>query len=392
MDGARASLASSTVPLHLVLGNESADADSLVSALAHALFLSRQQQQSRLVVPILSCPRADYPLRREASVIISRWLGGNASSLFFLDDAPSFAPTAEGAALTLVDHNRRKAKELAGWPVASIVDHHFDEGYHPEASRQIDFSAATMRGCGSCCSLIALNLLQQGQGGSLDAPLAEALLSVISMDTINMLPSKATELDAAAVAGLLGVLRGELGEDKAPTVAGLFSSLNALRSDRQWWLSLEPRAALGLDWKSWDLAGGGRGALGTCALMLGASDFLQGGRGARGQAPVETSRVEAALALARERGCCVLAIMSQVVSPAVEREVVFLPGGGEGAEEALQTISQALRHAPGAADFELEEIKLLGAPPGAMAFVQKNSKHTRKTMAPWLVAVLEKGR
>ena len=394
LDAARAFRAA-PLPLHLTLGNEAADADSLVGALAHALFLAAQPAPARaeLIVPVLSCARADFPLRREAGFILERWLGAPAlAACAFADDVGALAPPA-GAALTLVDHNRlRGPLARAGWDahVGAIVDHHLDEGAHAHvagAARCIAFDAAAMRGAGSACSLVAANFLAAARG-ALDAPLAEALLSVIALDTIGMSALKATERDAAAVAGLLGVLRAARGAG-APTVESLFAELNALRSDRAWWLSLAPRAALGLDFKGFDFAGGG--LLGTSALMVGALDFFRHGGGSGGGGGGDCAgeaRLAEAAAFARERGCSLLVVMSQVVAPEVARECVLVPVGSDGQRLVDGAAARLLREA----DFGLEEAAGEGGRAalalGARAFRQRNLAHTRKSLAPFLVRAL----
>jgi hypothetical protein len=395
LERGRQSLASSSLPRHLLVGNEAADADSCVSALAHSLFLAGQGGgREEVLVPLLSCPRSDFALRREASVILGKWLGAStAQALLFVDDVPS--PPAAGDRVTLLDHNRLKGPLAAlQWApaVAGILDHHLDEGSHPQVAgeaRCIDFDAAAQRGVGSTCSLVALRLLGSP---ALDAPLAEALLSVIALDTINMLPSKATPRDEAAVAGLLGVLNssssssssaaggsgggGAATAPPAPTLDSLFTHLNSLRSDRQWWLGLQPEAALGLDYKGFE-------RLGTSALMLSAVDFLAGGQGGA----LQPHRLAAALAFGRARGVAVLALMSQVTSPEVARELVLLPVAEGSGEQSVQALVAALAGERGA-QFELHRLQLQGSPPGMAAFQQRNLAHTRKTLAPFLAAAL----
>ena len=206
---------------------------------------------------------------------------------------------------------------------------------------------------------------------------------MIALDTINLLPAKTTDKDRAAVAGLLGVLEAARGGQGAPavTVAGLFASLNALRSDREWWLSLDPAAALALDWKGFEYRGG---VLGTAALMMGALDFFQGGAGSG--SPLVEARLAAAQALGRSRGVDVLAVMSQVVTPSVQRELVLVPTSeGRGAALAA-ALAAALRGASGA-HLELEPCALPGAS-GVVAFQQRCLAHTRKTVGPLLVKLL----
>jgi inorganic pyrophosphatase/exopolyphosphatase len=207
---------SAVVPrVRLVLGNESADLDSVACALVYAFFLSTHNHHHHhhhhhpqsaitqplggggsattrasaasptfITVPIVNTPRADLPLRTDVKWMLDRarvdW-----THLFFCDDedvarlrnsGPGPCPVVES--VVLVDHNR----VTAGWErvselVDAIIDHHEDRGDHPRASR-------TIRPSGSCASLIALamdagsasvdagraGLAAGGGGGVVDGP------------------------------------------------------------------------------------------------------------------------------------------------------------------------------------------------------------------------------
>lgn len=54
----------------VVMGNEAADLDSLVSAIAYARLLEETRSpSSTVVVPFLNIPRRDLPLRTEAAYL-----------------------------------------------------------------------------------------------------------------------------------------------------------------------------------------------------------------------------------------------------------------------------------------------------------------------------------
>lgn len=445
-------LKSQTTSVHLYLGNEACDADSSVSALAYVLYATLLSSPpppgtpgispSPTPIPVISCTRSEFLLRREASVILQDWLGPSWSDTgIFLDDVLAAFPTSPppGSRLTLLDHNRLKG-ELAtrGWDasVASIVDHHFDEGAHPHVTgehRGIDFDAQAMRGCGSACSLVAnhfLTLNTASAADAVDSPLSKALLSVIALDTINLSSAKTTPVDTAAVEGLVAILNigggsGGKGEGSSTTIVqGLFSTLNALRSDRGWWLSLPIPDALGLDYKSFEGGSGtgsggkagGKVTMGTCALMVGALDYLQGveGYASPGTAAAATAsgpppkpaallRLEEACEFGRKRGCTLLLILSQVTHPSLEREVIFVDPwggvgeggqggqGGQGGEgDLMKSIVEGLQGE--GFDFDLREVQL---PPslevvrgGMRAFKQGNTRHTRKTLLPAILKIL----
>ena len=242
--------------LHLVLGNEAADADSCVSALVYAYSLRARWEDAGRAGPqplgIISCPRSDFFMRREASYLLERCLARGKegaspisldSQLVFLDDveAPTvlrqlLALSAAGTLrLTLVDHNKLMGKLAAaglGPSVCEIIDHHRDGGDHPRVvggERRISFDVAVGKGVGSTCTLIAARLLEDQQSrpaqaedavptssvstpvaaagcapSLIDAPIAEMLLGVILLDTdgLSATSGKTTMEDVAAAAEL----------------------------------------------------------------------------------------------------------------------------------------------------------------------------------------------
>jgi inorganic pyrophosphatase/exopolyphosphatase len=222
-----------------------------------------------VVVPAVSCTRADFKLRREAAYMLQRCLarddaaattaagdGGAGSAvnavgpleeeLLFLDDvvnalspppAPDAAhtPTARVLSVTLVDHNQLSgplARLLPDTAVVRILDHHADAGAHAHvtgAARAISFDPAERRGVGSTCTLVAEALASQdaadvaagavvGDGGRrplLTAAVAELLLGVILLDTSNLSAhaGKATAADHAAVRSLQAAIQRETGAE-----------------------------------------------------------------------------------------------------------------------------------------------------------------------------------
>ncbi|KAJ2385841.1 hypothetical protein H4S02_004138, partial [Coemansia sp. RSA 2611] len=138
-------------PLTLVLGNESADLDSMVSSLALAYDLSTKTPHP--VVPIINTPRADLVLRPECSLLLSHTLeaaGASLSSLTFIDDVDLARHPMD---IWLVDHNAPASRQAFLEPyVRGIVDHHVDEGKCLGAKeRQIEVVA-------SCATLVAQRL------------------------------------------------------------------------------------------------------------------------------------------------------------------------------------------------------------------------------------------
>jgi len=270
-------------PLHLVVGNEAADADSVVAALAYAFRLAALPRRSpplpplpplpphasappapapaRTHVPVVSCRRRDWPLRREAADMLARCLaagdGGGASEgaaaagaasnaaasaaaggddglaslLIFLDDVEAVAPLLAAdaprlLAVTLVDHNELRVGGAGGCflgaalaphaaaCVVEIVDHHLDAGRHAHvagAARLIAFDRAAMAGVGSTCTLVAQRLLDDdddevaaaaaaagGVGGAAGAGAARALDPRLAEMLLSTIALDTAGLDEAA--------------------------------------------------------------------------------------------------------------------------------------------------------------------------------------------------
>jgi exopolyphosphatase len=318
--------------LHFVLGNEACDADSVVSALTHAYRLHAERPSyvpaHALVAPVVSCTRAEWPLRREAAHLLADALlagpggGGGAEAAFtalgdvllFLDDA---APAAAGAKVpvsaSLTDHNRLDgggaALGLRDGDVVEIVDHHEDMGAHPQVvgpARNVSYDLAARKGVGSACTLVAGALLRSG--ALLDAALARLLLGVVLLDTCGLAPAagKTTEEDLRVAAALRSV--GGVSEAEG---AALYRALCALRFEPAFWRSLAPAVALAIDYK-------GYGTFGTAAICESAETFFDAQGGALRGAPLA-----AAARAAAAGGCAFFLVLS-------------MAPGGDGAPFARQ--------------------------------------------------------
>ncbi|GAA5833386.1 hypothetical protein JCM9279_001509 [Rhodotorula babjevae] len=206
----------------VAVGNEAGDLDSLASALAYAHFAAQREpaSSSRRFVPLILTARTDLHLRPE-NVLALEAAGVTSDLLVTIDDLPSASASssstlAAGASFALVDHNSLLApfRSNPSDPsdptddarVASIVDHHADEGRHLGATpRRIEVT-------GSCSSLVADHFLGTAADGNvhgnLDVPtaVADLLLSSIMIDTRLKLVAdggKATPLDVSALHALL---------------------------------------------------------------------------------------------------------------------------------------------------------------------------------------------
>jgi inorganic pyrophosphatase/exopolyphosphatase len=227
--------------LEVVIGNEAADADSCVSALVYGLLLHAQRPAAAAprVLPVISCARADFALRREAVVMLERCLaaeaaaaagsGGGADAggaaamaarsvaddLVFVDELEAQLPRLRSLAasrslgLTLVDHNQLTGGLAAGGLggcVVRIVDHHVDAGDHAHVAgpaRNISFDVVARKGVGSTCTLVAEALAQHDADAAAAAAAAAAATAAPAAEPAMLPPPPPRPLLSAPIAELL---------------------------------------------------------------------------------------------------------------------------------------------------------------------------------------------
>ncbi|KAJ2687219.1 Exopolyphosphatase [Coemansia spiralis] len=238
-------------PLTLVLGNESADLDSMVSSLALAYDLSTKTPHP--VVPIINTPRADLVLRPECSLLLSHTLeaaGASLSSLTFIDDVDLARHPMD---IWLVDHNAPASRQAFLEPyVHGIVDHHVDEGKCLGAKeRQIEVVA-------SCATLVAQRL-----GPLVDPDLAKLLIAPILIDSSNLNPAakRATPSDIACVQWLSSLVQWASPQQPSTALTtatldvsspdDLYKTLDSLKGMVT---HLSPYDLLRKDYKQWQVA------------------------------------------------------------------------------------------------------------------------------------------
>lgn len=181
--------------------------------------------QGHVYAPIVSCPREDFALRREA-VYLLQTAGVDTSLLTFLDDV-DFAQWEEQRkakgekshlpvpGLILVDHNAPEGpfgSEFWCQATEEILDHHRDDGQvlHVQGSeRKIDFDESQGKGIGSTCTLVAKEIVDQFPSlFTEEEALAKILLGTILLDTVNCSEAagKATARDVGMIEHLKGTL------------------------------------------------------------------------------------------------------------------------------------------------------------------------------------------
>nr|CAG8440679.1 8858_t:CDS:2 [Entrophospora candida] len=273
--------------LYLILGNESADLDSIISSISYALLSQkllsnktplppsdpsyRNHEQHTYYIPIIQINRHDFSLRQESDYVFTK-CHIKSDQLVFLDDLKKFLPRLDllekkfELRLVLVDHN----KLIEPWTgfsknVDSIIDHHKDEGLYDAETRLIE-------GVGSATSLVALkfkeqweNQLKHNNDGDNDNDkswnheLAKLLLAPILIDTglLDISNGITTVKDQEAVKFLSEVLydnnnSGEIiPQDKNKFLEEYYNAIAEARSNVK---SLPSIDILRKDYKEWVLS------------------------------------------------------------------------------------------------------------------------------------------
>ncbi|MBP7495594.1 MAG: DHH family phosphoesterase [Spirochaetales bacterium] len=188
--------------VYLVMGNEAADLDSMVSSLLYTwLKLKINNDFSVTYIPFIPIPREDLGLRREVVYLFQK-ADVSLENLTFWGEVDFIALGEQGRLrLFLMDHNKLP-KSFSGYEslVEEIIDHHSDEGFYPHAKvRKIE-------PVGSTCTLVAEELFRLAEG-SLEKKGAVLLLGTILLDTVNLDPNagRVTPKDIEMVKNLLPI-------------------------------------------------------------------------------------------------------------------------------------------------------------------------------------------
>ena len=301
--------------VHLIMGNEAGDADSIISSLtlAYVQMLHKthakneEEEEVATVLPIVSVPREDIALRRDVMLLLDL-VGITPEKLLYVNDdiisqnLLSYAETDDEhhasttmkakTTLTLVDHNRIKSSmsHLSSY-VTEIVDHHEDEKSHEQVTdnkRLIAFEngAATVA---STCTLVTERLKFNSTISIIDGSLGLALLGVILLDSVNMLPAagkgtvrdenaiqcllqqtdwttyyekviqskhSSSLVDATMIAKIFPNNKDTTAQGKSsctPDRAALFNLLSGAKNDPQFWSELSVTDCLRIDYKKFQV-------------------------------------------------------------------------------------------------------------------------------------------
>lgn len=179
LQGCRAALQESQ-PLHVVLGNEACDLDSMVSALVLAFYLAKTTEAEDVFVPVLNIKRSELPLRGD-SVFLLQKMHIPESLLIFRDEIDLHALHQAGQlTLILVDHHVLPRSDAAlEEAVVEVLDH------RPIEQKRCPPCHVSVELVGSCTTLVTERILQ-GAPEILDRQTAALLHGTIILDCVNM--------------------------------------------------------------------------------------------------------------------------------------------------------------------------------------------------------------
>lgn len=278
-------------PLKFVVGNESADLDSITCALVYGYLTSNTNNSC---IPVTNIPASDLSLRPELAALL-RHADLEPTQLITLDDLPDL--DAGRTEWTLVDHNAMQGRlgSLYADKVTGCIDHHDDEGKVPK-----DGKPRIVEKAGSCNSLVAnycrsvwdklsdtssAVCAAHGQDDSLmndnaftstwNAQVAKLALASILIDTINMTAqSKVTDHDNKAVLYLTARINSSPKIGKSFNLDNFYEEINSAKSDID---SLSAEDILRKDYKQWSegsLTLGISSVVKSIEYMQGKSDDL----------------------------------------------------------------------------------------------------------------------
>ncbi|KAG8235836.1 hypothetical protein J437_LFUL016097 [Ladona fulva] len=169
--------------VQVVMGNESCDLDSAVSALVFGLYLSRTSSTVSVpgkriaVIPLLNIPQSELPLKTEVMFFFNE-NDVPVEMLIFRDEIDLHALHAAGRlALVLVDHHSLPPDDRAlAQSVAEVLDHRPRD---PHAPPFPPHAPVDLRPVGSCCTLVADRLTATKAGQALLTRQVAMLLFVL---------------------------------------------------------------------------------------------------------------------------------------------------------------------------------------------------------------------
>lgn len=206
--------------IHFVIGNESADLDSIVSSISYA-YLLQDSFPNELYIPLINIERNELALRKDA-LYLFQLFDIHSDTILFLDDNVPLELLFEQQRLrlNLVDHNVLKPRQAnLSASVERIVDHHADENREYPLVRK-ENKLVTV--AGSNATLIAEKFIASGH--TVSPELATFLLGPILIDTSNLKSANVTSRDRVVAEELQALVSSFMPQD-------YYQALAAAKSD-----------------------------------------------------------------------------------------------------------------------------------------------------------------
>ncbi|KAI7007161.1 hypothetical protein D0869_14191 [Hortaea werneckii] len=379
-----------------VIGNESADLDSITSAIVYGYIQTSTLESMRaqkFYIPVTNIPASDLSLRPELTALLKH-AAISPSDLITLDDLESIPLNLSKSSWTLVDHNALQGALGQHYraSVTGCIDHHDDEHHVPSTAEPRLITKS-----GSCSSLVANHCrdvwdvvassssaigaaLGQSSDGltddaafttTWDAQLAKLGLGSVLIDTVNMTAEhKVTEHDKKAVRYLEARINASPRVGKGYDRDRFFTEINDAKSDVD---SLSVRDVLRKDYKQWSEGG----------IELGVTSVVKPIAWLEKKA--EKGVVDESVKFAKSRGLKLFAIMTAFTNESGEfaRQLLLIALEGGKVKEAAERFSKQCTE-----ELKLQNDSVQLASRDGVAWIQcweqKNLAASRKRVAPLL--------
>ncbi|KAK4109121.1 DHH phosphoesterase [Canariomyces notabilis] len=371
-------------PLSFVVGNESADLDSLCSALILAYFRTHTPPHT-LHIPLCNLPRADLALRPELTAALNP-AGLQPDDLITISDLPKDGLAPQDTRWFLVDHNVLTGDLATTFSDTSLIvgciDHHDDEGSIPQ--NLPPEQPRVIAKCGSCMSLVLEHCreiwdrltAENGGGGAdaeqeEDAALARVALAPILMDTSNLTSrDKTTDRDVRAVE----LAESKLGRGPYDRTA-YYGQLAQLKEQIQ---GLSYRDILRKDYKRWS----------DGSLALGVSSVVQGFAYLFREIGDKAEFLAALSSWAREQRLDIAAVMTTSRPDVVFTRELLVWGLNKEAGDVVKEFERKYGDSLGLEKWGGGELDGKDGGGWRACWRQRKVEHSRKQVAPMLREVM----
>ncbi|CAI4053676.1 hypothetical protein SUVZ_15G3580 [Saccharomyces uvarum] len=358
--------------LTICVGNESADLDSIASAITYSYcqYIYNQscnsEEKCGLTIPIIDIPREDLSLRRDVMYVLEK-LCIKEEELFFIEDLVSLKEQApHGTKLNsyLVDNNDAP-KNLKNYidNVVGIIDHHVDLQKHLDAEPRV------VKVSGSCSSLVFNYWYEKLQGDhEVVMNIAPFLMGAILIDTSNM-QRKVESSDKLAIKRCQEVINGATDEVSVQGLQDTSAFYKEMKSRKNDIRGFSVSDILKKDYKQFNFQGKG-----PEGLEIGLSSIVKRMSWLFGEHDGETEFIKQCKRFQEERGLDVLVLLTSWRKAGVSHRELVIMGDPKVVRGLIEKVSDKLALQQFGGDFDQ----------GVVMFRQLNVEATRKQVVPYL--------